>query len=77
VVGAENRQELARYVDGTQWTKSLRTTVPLLLDVATPTAESLADVLKSTASKEVTGSWRSGRHQGNWWLKGSRQPLRR
>ena len=46
-------------------------------DVANLTAESLADMLKSTASKEVTGSWRSGRHQGNWWLKGSRQPLRR
>jgi hypothetical protein len=33
--------------------------------------ESFAEMLKSTATKEVTGSWRSGRHQGNWRLKGS------
>lgn len=34
-------------------------------------AKSLAQMLKSTATKEVAGSWRSGRYQGNWWLKGS------
>jgi len=34
-------------------------------------AESLAEMLKSTATKAVTGSWRSGRHEGNWSLKGS------
>ena len=34
-------------------------------------ADSLAEMLKSTATKEVTGSWRSGRYQGNWSLKGS------
>jgi hypothetical protein len=33
-------------------------------------AESLAEMLKSTATNEVTGSWRSGRHQGSWSLKG-------
>jgi len=40
-------------------------------DAASLNAESLADMLKSTATKEVTGSWRSGRYQGNWSLKGS------
>jgi hypothetical protein len=34
-------------------------------------------MLKSTATKEVTGSWRSGPHQGNWSLKDLRQPARR
>lgn len=33
--------------------------------------KSLAEMLKSTATKEVAGLWRSGRYQGNWWLKGS------
>jgi len=40
-------------------------------DVANLNADSFAEMLKSTATKEVAGSWRSGRHQGNWWLKGS------
>ena len=40
-------------------------------DAASLNAESLAEMLKSTATKEVTGSWRSGRYQGNWSLKGS------
>ena len=40
-------------------------------DAASSNAESLAELLKSTATKEATGSWRSGRHQGNWSLKGS------
>jgi len=39
-------------------------------DATSPTTESLAEMLKSTATKEVTGSWRSGRNQGNWSLKG-------
>jgi hypothetical protein len=39
-------------------------------DATSTTAESLAEMLKSTATKEVTGSWQSGRHQGNWSLKG-------
>jgi len=46
-------------------------------DVANQNAESFAEMLKNTATKEVAGSWRSGRHQGNWWLKGSPQPPRR
>jgi len=40
-------------------------------DAASLNAESLAEMLKSTAMKEVTGLWRSGRYQGNWRLKGS------
>ena len=40
-------------------------------DAASLNAESLAEMLKSTATKEVTGSWRSGHYQGNWLLKGS------
>ena len=40
-------------------------------DAASLNADSLSEMLKSTATKEVTGSWRSGRYQGNWSLKGS------
>jgi hypothetical protein len=40
-------------------------------DATSLNAESLAEMLKSTATKEATGSWRSGRYQGNWSLKGS------
>lgn len=40
-------------------------------DAASLNVESLAEMLKSTATKEVTGSWRSGHYQGNWLLKGS------
>ena len=28
------------------------------------------DMLKQTLEKQVTGAWRSGRIQGNWWLMG-------
>jgi hypothetical protein len=28
------------------------------------------DMLKQAIAKEVTGSWASGRMQGNWWLMG-------
>jgi hypothetical protein len=28
------------------------------------------DMLQQTLEKQVTGSWRSGRMQGNWWLMG-------
>jgi hypothetical protein len=38
-------------------------------DATSLNAESLAEMLKSTVTKEVTGSWRSGRHQGSWSLK--------
>jgi hypothetical protein len=40
-------------------------------DAASLNVESLSEMLKSTATKEVSGSWRSGRYQGNWSLKGS------
>jgi hypothetical protein len=40
-------------------------------DATSLNEDSLAEMLKSTATKEVTGSWRSGRYQGNWSLKGS------
>jgi hypothetical protein len=39
--------------------------------VANLIAKSLAQMLKSAATKEVAGSWRSGSYQGDWWLKGS------
>ena len=42
-------------------------------DAANLNAKSLAEMLKETATKEVAGSWQSGRYQGNWWLKGSPQ----
>lgn len=28
------------------------------------------DMLQQTIEKQITGSWRSGRMQGNWWLMG-------
>ena len=40
-------------------------------DATNQTAESLAEMLKSTATKEATGSWRSGHYHGSWSLKGS------
>ena len=46
-------------------------------DAASLNVESLSEMLKSTATKEVTGSWRSGRYQGKWSLKSLRQPPRR
>ena len=39
-------------------------------DATSLNADSLAEMLKGTATKEVTGSWRSGHHHGNWSLKG-------
>jgi len=35
-----------------------------------PEGKTFEDVLKQTLEKQVTGSWRSGRMQGNWWLMG-------
>lgn len=29
------------------------------------------DLLEKTLTEEVSGWWRSGREQGNWWLRGS------
>ena len=33
--------------------------------------KTMEEMLKRTAEKQIAGSWRSGRHQGNWWLDGS------
>jgi hypothetical protein len=40
-------------------------------DLAGFSGKTIEDMLKRTAEKQVAGSWRSGRYQGNWWLKGS------
>ena len=42
-------------------------------DPANLDAKSFGEMLKATATKEIAGGWRSGRYQGNWWLKGSPQ----
>lgn len=31
------------------------------------------EMLSLTMEKQVGGAWRSGRHEGNWWLEGSRK----
>jgi hypothetical protein len=41
-------------------------------DLADFTGKAIGEMLKRTAEKQVAGSWRSGRYQGNWWLEGSR-----
>jgi hypothetical protein len=33
--------------------------------------KTMEEMLKRTTDKQVAGSWRSGRRQGNWWLDGS------
>ncbi len=38
--------------------------------------KTFADLLTRTVKKEVAGSWRSGRYQGNWWLQGYAPPGR-
>ncbi len=40
-------------------------------DLAGFSGKTLEEMLKRTAEKQVAGSWRSGRYQGNWWLEGS------
>jgi hypothetical protein len=40
-------------------------------DLADFKAKTFEEMLESTAKKEVAGWWRSGRYQGNWWLKSS------
>ena len=42
-------------------------------DAAKLNAKLLSQMLSSTATKEVSGWWQSGRYQGNWWLKGTRK----
>ena len=46
-------------------------------DVANLNGKSVAEMLISTATKEVAGSWGCGRYEGNWWLKGSPPQARR
>ena len=40
-------------------------------DIAGSKGKTFEDMLKQTVEEQVAGSWRSGRYQGNWWLKGS------
>jgi len=40
-------------------------------DLADFKGKTFEEMLESTAQKEVAGWWRSGRYQGNWWLKSS------
>jgi len=40
-------------------------------DLAEFSGKTLEEMLKRTTGKQVAGSWRSGRYQGNWWLDGS------
>jgi hypothetical protein len=42
-------------------------------DLANFSGKTIEQMLESTVEKQVAGSWISGRRQGNWWLKGSRQ----
>lgn len=35
------------------------------------TAKTFEDLLQVTIAKQVAGSWKSGRMQGNWWLQGA------
>jgi hypothetical protein len=39
-------------------------------DIADLNGKTLEEMLEWTAEKQIAGSWRSGRYQGNWWLKG-------
>ena len=39
--------------------------------------QTFAAMLNATATKEISGWWRSGRREGDWWLKGSPQRGRR
>jgi hypothetical protein len=41
-------------------------------DITESKAKTFVDMLTLTLEKEVGGFWRSGRDQGNWWLKGSK-----
>ena len=41
-------------------------------DLAGFTGKTFEDMLKRTVEQQVSGSWRSGRAQGNWWLQGSK-----
>jgi hypothetical protein len=43
-------------------------------DISSPGDGTLAEMLKSTASKIVDGHWQYDDHGGNWWLRGSKLP---
>jgi hypothetical protein len=38
-------------------------------DIAGWKGKTFEDMLQHTLEEQVAGSWRSGRYQGNWWLK--------
>jgi hypothetical protein len=40
-------------------------------DITDMSGKTFEQMLEWTAKKEIAGSWRSGRYEGNWWLKGS------
>ena len=42
-------------------------------DIAGPSGKTFRQMLEWTVEKEIQGSWRSGRFQGKWRLKGSPQ----
>ncbi len=39
-------------------------------DMTDVTDKTFEEMLNRTMEKQVSGSWRSGRMQGNWWLQG-------
>ncbi len=41
-------------------------------DLAGFSGKTFEDMLKRTVEQQVSGSWRSGHAQGNWWLQGSK-----
>ena len=41
-------------------------------DLAGFSGKTFEDMLKRTVEQQVSGFWRSGRAQGNWWLQGSK-----
>ncbi len=40
-------------------------------DIEDGYAKTFQDMLERTVQQEISGEWRSGRHAGDWWLKGS------
>lgn len=39
-------------------------------DITALGPKNLKEMLERTTENEIAGWWRSGRYQGNWWLKG-------
>jgi len=39
-------------------------------DVSDANIKTFEDMLKAALEKQISGSWRSGRMQGTWWLQG-------